>query len=63
MHLSAGAPVLIRTLRYCDGKGRRVMAGHTVHRGDLVRYSLNVPLSPGGVGADSGAKRNGVHDD
>lgn len=63
LHLSAGAPVLIRTLRYCDGKGRRVMAGHTVHRGDLVRYSLNVPLSPDGMRAAGGAKRNGVHDD
>ena len=63
LHLSPGAPVLIRTLRYCDGKGRRVMAGHTVHRGDLVRYSLNVPLSPDGMRAAGGAKRNGVHDD
>ena len=46
LHLAAGAPVLIRTLRYRDTSGRRpVLAGHTVHRGDLVRYSLNVPLS------------------
>jgi GntR family transcriptional regulator len=62
LHLSAGAPVLIRTLRYCDGAGRRVMAGHTVHRGDLVRYSLNVPLARGSAHND-GAGRNGVHDD
>jgi len=63
LHLSAGAPVLIRTLRYCDRMGRRVMAGHTVHRGDLVRYSLNVPLSRDGVRPGSDAGRNGVHDD
>ena len=39
---------MIRTLRYRDDSGRLVMAGHTVHRGDLVRYSLNVPLSRDG---------------
>jgi GntR family transcriptional regulator, N-acetylglucosamine utilization regulator len=62
LHLGAGAPVLIRTLCYCDSAGRRVMAGHTVHRGDLVRYSLDVPLSRHGAHGD-GAKRGGVHDD
>jgi GntR family transcriptional regulator len=61
LHLNAGAPVLIRTLRYRDVNGRLVMAGHTVHRGDLVRYSLNMPLS-----RESGANtvgKGGVHDD
>jgi GntR family transcriptional regulator len=63
LHLTAGAPVLTRTLRYSDDTGRRVMAGHTVHRGDLVRYSLNVPLSRNGPRAGDNAKRKGVHDD
>ncbi|MGA7809714.1 GntR family transcriptional regulator [Bradyrhizobium sp.] len=67
LHLNAGAPVLIRTLRYRDADGRLVMAGHTVHRGDLVRYSLNVPLSrEAGVAASAIGKtavHSGVHDD
>ncbi len=63
LHLSPGAPVLIRTLRYCDSTGRRVMTGRTVHRGDLVRYSLNVPLSRDAGRDDANAKRAGVHDD
>ncbi|MBI1201234.1 MAG: UTRA domain-containing protein [Rhodopseudomonas sp.] len=63
LHLSPGAPVLIRTLQYSDAHGRQVMAGHTVHRADLVRYSLTVPLSrPTATGA--GANHSGgVHDD
>ena len=63
LHLAAGAPVLIRTLRYRDDSGRLVMAGHTVHRGDLVRYLLNVPLSRDGARPASEVDRSGVHDD
>jgi GntR family transcriptional regulator, N-acetylglucosamine utilization regulator len=63
LHLAAGAPVLIRTLSYRDDGGRLVMAGHTVHRGDLVRYSLNVPLSRDGVGPLTEPDRSGVHED
>jgi len=63
LHLAAGAPVLIRTLRYRDDGGRLVMAGHTVHRGDLVRYLLNVPLSRDGARPASDVDRSGVHDD
>ena len=63
LHLSAGAPVLIRTLRYRDDAGRLVMAGHTVHRGDLVRYSLNVPLSRKDFATGGETDRRGVHDD
>jgi GntR family transcriptional regulator len=63
LHLAAGAPVLIRTLRYRDDSGRLVMAGHTVHRGDLVRYLLNVPLSRDGARPASEGDRSGVHDD
>ncbi|MPZ58799.1 MAG: UTRA domain-containing protein [Rhizobiales bacterium] len=63
LHLAVGAPVLIRTLRYRDDTGRLVMTGHTVHRGDLVRYSLNVPLSRDGVGFANEVDRSGIHDD
>ena len=63
LHLSANAPVLIRNLRYCDVSGRHVMAGHTVHRGDLVRYSLQVPLAREGAPAEDTVGCGGVHDD
>src|SRR5579883_1618932 len=63
LHLAAGDPVLTRTLRYRDVSGRLVMAGHTVHRGDLVRYSLNVPLSRDGAAQPSEIDKSGVHDD
>ncbi len=63
LHLGANAPVLIRNLRYCDANGRHVMAGHTVHRGDLVRYSLQVPLAREGARAENDLGCGGVHDD
>jgi GntR family transcriptional regulator len=63
LHLAAGAPVLIRTLRYRDSSGRRVMAGHTVHRGDLVRYSLDVPLSREITAQANAIGKSGLHDD
>jgi GntR family transcriptional regulator len=63
LHLAAGAPVLIRTLRYRDEAGRQVMAGHTVHRGDLVRYSLAVPLFREATSGTSAVGNSGVHDD
>jgi len=63
LHLAAGAPVLTRTLRYRDSTGRLVMAGHTVHRGDLVRYSLSVPLSRDGKAPAHEVDKSRVHDD
>ena len=63
LHLSIGAPVMIRSLRYRDTAGRLAMAGHTVHRGDLVRYSLSVPLSRDGSGPAAEFDTSGVHDD
>jgi GntR family transcriptional regulator len=63
LHLAAGAPVLIRTLRYRDAGGRMVMAGHTVHRGDLVRYSLNMPLSRDATARTGAIGKSGLHDD
>jgi GntR family transcriptional regulator len=61
--VAAGAPVLIRTLRYRDQEGRFVMAGHTVHRADLVRYSLTVPLSRDTEAAGPTFDCTGMHDD
>ena len=63
LHLTPGAPVLIRSLRYRDASNRLVLAGHTVHRADLVRYSLSVPLSREGVGTPREIDTNGVHND
>lgn len=63
LHLTTGAPVLTRTLRYRDATGRLVMAGHTVHRADLVRYSLSVPLSRDCANSPSEIDTSGVHDD
>lgn len=40
-----GDPVLVRHLVYFDTEGRRVLAGHSIHRADLMRYSLRVSLS------------------
>jgi GntR family transcriptional regulator len=44
LHLMPGAPVMIRTLVYEDMEGRRVMAGRSVHRADLMRYRVRIPL-------------------
>lgn len=45
LHLSPGAPVLTRTLRYRDARGRVVLTGRTAHRGDFVRYALSVSMT------------------
>lgn len=63
LHLSPGAPVLVRMLKYRDANGRLVLAGRTVHRADLVRYSLSVPLLADGLGNITLAPAGGVHDD
>lgn len=42
--LPLGAPVLIRQLRYHNAAGAVLLAGQTVHRADLARYSMQVPL-------------------
>ncbi len=63
LHLNKGDPVLIRTLQYSDASGRLVMGGHTVHRADLVRYSLTVPLSRPSGAPKSNISSAGVHDD
>jgi GntR family transcriptional regulator len=45
LHLPARSPVLVRHLVYFDRIGRRVMAGQSIHRADLMRYSMRVDLS------------------
>lgn len=44
LHLSPGAPVMIRSLVYEDVDGVRVMAGRSIHRADLMRYRVRIPL-------------------
>ncbi len=63
LHLAPGAPVLVRTLKYRDLASRLVLVGRTVHRADLVRYSLSVPLSAEGPGAARVAPAGGLHED
>jgi GntR family transcriptional regulator len=48
LHLPAGSPVLVRNLVYFDRTSRPAMAGRSIHRADLMRYSLQVELRRGG---------------
>jgi GntR family transcriptional regulator len=43
--VAVGAPLMRRHLKYFARTGRPVMAGNSVYRADLVRYSVHVPLS------------------
>lgn len=45
LHMLPGAPMLVRHLQYYDTDKRPVMAGYSLYRADLVRYSMTVPLS------------------
>ncbi|MEC7765026.1 MAG: GntR family transcriptional regulator [Pseudomonadota bacterium] len=63
LHLTAGAPVMIRSLRYQDQDGAFCLGGYTVHRGDVVRYSLSVPLVRNGGQPQTGLDQTGVHED
>ena len=45
LHMVPGAPLLVRHLQYFDTDRRAVMAGYSLYRADLVRYSMTVPLS------------------
>lgn len=47
LHMVPGAPILVRHLQYYDTGKRPVMAGYSLYRADLVRYSMIVPLSRG----------------
>jgi GntR family transcriptional regulator len=44
LQLRPGTPVMVRTLAYEDVGGRRIMAGRSVHRADLMRYRVRIPL-------------------
>ena len=37
-------PVLVRRMEYLGAAGRVVLTGQSVHRGDLMRYTLSLPL-------------------
>jgi DNA-binding GntR family transcriptional regulator len=39
-------PVLVRHMTYVDARGRTVLTGFSVHRGDMMRYALALPLEP-----------------
>lgn len=39
----AGDPVLVRRLVYRDQQGRALIAGHSVYRSDMIRYSVSLP--------------------
>jgi GntR family transcriptional regulator len=39
-------PVLVRHMAYVDARGRTVLTGCSVHRGDMMRYALTLPLEP-----------------
>lgn len=54
--LPEGAPVLIRQLRYHNAAGDILLAGQTVHRADLARYSMQVPLEKPADGEQPFAK-------
>jgi GntR family transcriptional regulator, N-acetylglucosamine utilization regulator len=57
LRIVPGAPLLVRHLRYYDTGERRLMAGYSLYRADLVRYSMTVPLSreaDAGEEADAG---------
>ncbi len=47
LRMLPGAPLLVRHLQYYDTDKRPVMAGYSLYRADLVRYSMTVPLSRG----------------
>lgn len=38
-----GDPVLVRRLVYRGPDGRALLAGHSVYRSDIIRYSISVP--------------------
>jgi GntR family transcriptional regulator len=43
--LPLGAPLMMRRMRYLTKDGLAVLAGYTIYRADLVRYSIHMPLT------------------
>lgn len=56
--VTAGAPVVVRMLRYKNDSGRIVLAGRSVHRADLMRYSLHIALRRDAPDLDEGLTPN-----
>lgn len=54
LHLPTKSPILIRHLVYFDRQGRAAMAGKSIHRADLMRYSVRVDQSRDGIGVARG---------
>jgi GntR family transcriptional regulator len=45
LRVPAGEPVIVRRIRYVAAGDRPVMAGYTLYRADMVRYTVEIPLS------------------
>lgn len=45
LNLPLGAPLMMRRMRVVTTDGQPVLAGFTVYRADLVRYSIHMPLA------------------
>jgi GntR family transcriptional regulator len=45
LKLPSGAPLMMRRMRVVATDGQPVLAGFTVYRADLVRYSIHMPLA------------------
>lgn len=56
--LAEGAPIVVRTLRYKNASGRIVLAGRSVHRADLMRYSMHIALRRDGPDIGEGLTPN-----
>ncbi len=56
--LTEGAPVVVRMLRYKNEAGRIVLAGRSVHRADLMRYSMHIALRRDAPDIDEGLTPN-----
>lgn len=52
--LAEGSPVVVRTLRYRNTFGRIVLAGRSVHRADLMCYSMHIALRRDASDIDDG---------
>ncbi|MBL8835929.1 MAG: GntR family transcriptional regulator [Alphaproteobacteria bacterium] len=44
LQIDAGAPLLVRRMRYLDQNGRCILAGRSIHRGDLMSFVVRLPL-------------------
>lgn len=46
LKIAPGDPVLIRHLVYFDADANPLMAGKSIHRSDIARYAVDLPLAP-----------------